>query len=85
MHKLPHYHAIRVRYCNNSHIGRAIITLKSWRFKEVVRIPYDCCSNTLEWAYLYLISKGFNIVGYSDLAGTNDYIIFTDTFKSLKE
>ena len=85
MQNLSHYHAIRVRYNNNGYTGRATITLKSWRFKEVVRLSYDCSRNTMEQAQEYLIKRGFNLVGYSDLEGSNDYLIFTDTFKSIKE
>lgn len=82
---MKHYHAIRVRYSNNGYTGRATITLKSWRYKEFIRLSYAYSMNTIEQAEQHLKSKGFNIIGYSDLEGTNDYIIFSDTFKSIKE
>ena len=84
MNDLQHYHAIRVRYGCLSGSGTAIITLKSWRFSQSVKLRYDYSLDIITQAIQYLEEMGFNLIGYSSLDGTPDYIILTDTFKGIK-
>jgi len=81
---MRHYHSIRVTYHGATNTLGSRITLKSWSFKQSVTIPYAYEQGTIKQAKQWLTSKGFNLVGYSDLEGTPHYIIFTDTFEPLK-
>lgn len=81
---MKHYHTIRVRYAGATNTRGSRIILKSWRFKQSVTIPVSYEHETIEQARLWLSSAGFNLVGYSDLEGTPDYLVFTDTFQALK-
>ena len=81
---MKHYHTIRVTYHGATNTRSSRITLKSWRFKQSVTIPYSYEGDTMEQAERWLIAKGFNLIGFSDLEGTSHYLIFTDTFQALK-
>lgn len=80
---MKNFHAIRVRYIGPTNYSGSRISLKSWRYKQRKTLNGNGMQ-TLEQAIQYLVDKGFNIVGYSDLEGTPDYIVLSDTFKPLR-
>lgn len=84
MTPLKSINAIFVKTIHPTNFSLFRVELSSPRFRERFKIPWDGdLENNYEVAQRYLEGKGFNILYLAEV-GTGEFIILTDTFKSMK-
>jgi hypothetical protein len=81
----PNYHAILIQYVGPTATNGSRTRLTSQRFeKDSVSDGYDSeTGNSLDQGVEMLRTLGYNVIGMAE--AKNGTIVFTDTFKKLKE